>query len=409
MEQMLPNPTDKLLTRRELEALVVDNPELEQLEALLGQFNIFEALGAVRQELRHSALLAFLLDPRQSHGWGDLFLKRLLQRVLAAESPANYPFTPLDLDLWNLAGATVQTEWRDIDIILLDDQHHIAVIIENKIFTTEHSQQLERYRQIVAQHYPDYSRIGLYLTPGGDVPSDAFYIPVDYGTVCNLLESLLANRAATLGADVLILIRHYTQMLRRHIVNESEIADLCRSIYRKHRAALDQIYEYRFDQQSALQEFVQTLIREHPDLAPDQSSKTQIRFADQCWDPAWLMTGKGWTRSGRLLLFEFRNDPMSLTLRLYLGPGDLNNRQMLLALAQQHQPPFKVFHKNLRRSWNALYSRRFLSPADYEDTTDDVVQEKILQQWKHFISHDLQQIRDVLTNASRVDSPSSKQ
>ena len=51
-----------------LEALIVDNPDLERLEALLEQFNIFEALGAVRVELRHSDFLAFLLNPNQSHG-----------------------------------------------------------------------------------------------------------------------------------------------------------------------------------------------------------------------------------------------------------------------------------------------------------------------------------------------------
>ncbi len=36
--------------RTALEIFVMDNPELGQLEALLEQFNIFEAIGAVRQE-----------------------------------------------------------------------------------------------------------------------------------------------------------------------------------------------------------------------------------------------------------------------------------------------------------------------------------------------------------------------
>lgn len=49
-----------------LEAFVVDNHDLERLEALLAEFNIFEA---VRQELRHSDFLAFLLDPAQTTAW----------------------------------------------------------------------------------------------------------------------------------------------------------------------------------------------------------------------------------------------------------------------------------------------------------------------------------------------------
>jgi hypothetical protein len=46
-----------------LEAFIVDNPELERLEDLLSEFNLFEALGAVRQEIRHSDFLSYLLDP----------------------------------------------------------------------------------------------------------------------------------------------------------------------------------------------------------------------------------------------------------------------------------------------------------------------------------------------------------
>ena len=51
-----------------LQELIVNNPDLEKLEGLLDRFNLFEALGIVRQEIRHSDFLAFLLDPRQNHG-----------------------------------------------------------------------------------------------------------------------------------------------------------------------------------------------------------------------------------------------------------------------------------------------------------------------------------------------------
>jgi hypothetical protein len=72
------------------EALVVDNPELERLEALLDEFNIFEAIGAVRVELRHSDFLAFLLNPTQNHGLGDAFVKRLLEKP---RLPSGMPYS----------------------------------------------------------------------------------------------------------------------------------------------------------------------------------------------------------------------------------------------------------------------------------------------------------------------------
>ncbi len=53
--------TETYSDQKSLEAFLLDNPELGQLEALLDEFNIFEAIGAVRQEVRHSDFLAFLL------------------------------------------------------------------------------------------------------------------------------------------------------------------------------------------------------------------------------------------------------------------------------------------------------------------------------------------------------------
>jgi hypothetical protein len=68
--------------RRLLEALVVGNRDLEWFEHLLREFNLFEAMGVVRQEIRHSDFVWFLLDPFEAHGLDDTFLKTLLKRAL---------------------------------------------------------------------------------------------------------------------------------------------------------------------------------------------------------------------------------------------------------------------------------------------------------------------------------------
>lgn len=66
-----------------LQRFVGNNTDLEKLEALLSEFNLFEAMGVSRQELRHSDFLAFLLAPEQAHGLRDSPLKRLLHRVIS--------------------------------------------------------------------------------------------------------------------------------------------------------------------------------------------------------------------------------------------------------------------------------------------------------------------------------------
>ncbi len=44
-----PTGGDEAADRKALEALVIDNPDLERLESLLDEFNIFEAAGWTRQ------------------------------------------------------------------------------------------------------------------------------------------------------------------------------------------------------------------------------------------------------------------------------------------------------------------------------------------------------------------------
>ncbi len=379
-----------------LEALVVDNPDLERLEILLGQFNIFEALRAVRQEVRHSDFLAYLLDPTENHGLGDEFARRLLQKTLAAASTSPVSLSPIDLDIWSLNELVVRREWQNIDLLLLDESHRLAVIIENKIDSGEHSDQLGRYLGLVRQHYPDWKILGLYLSPEGDAPSHDAYISTDYGTVCEIVERLIECRSSTIGADVRTLMMHYAQMLRRHIVAESEIAELCRRIYRKHERALELIYEYRTDLQGALRERLETLIQQSPELALDHCSKSYIRFVPTAWDVPKLKTGQGWTRSGRILLFEFTNAPETLKLNLYIGPGPDHIRQRLFEMALGHSSIFRVASKALNQKWNAIYGKAFLTAKDYDDQDADQLAEQIGKHWTRFLDSDLPAISDVL-------------
>jgi hypothetical protein len=129
------------------------------------------------------------------------------------------------------------------------------------------------------------------------------YLPVDYGLVCTLLEQLAQSRTSTLGPDVLTAIRHYTQLLRRHVVAESEIAELCRRIYRKHQRALDLIYEHRPDRQAAIHDMLLGVIaRQEGKIVPIASSKGYIRFVPVQWNTIPpLLTGTGWPPSTNLL------------------------------------------------------------------------------------------------------------
>ncbi len=378
-----------------LEDLVVGNSDLEELEAVVGKFNIFEAIGVVRQELRHSNFLAFLLDPNQNHGLGEAFLKRFLQRAISGAQVSGLLVTPIDLDLWDLHNAFVYREWQNVDILILAEDIKLVVLIENKIDGSESEGQLERYKKTVKKRYPDYSIICLYLTPEGVVPSHEDYIPVSYELVCEIVESLIRGTESVLGSDLLTVIKNYAEMLRRHIVGESEIAKLCQKIYRKHQKALDLIFEYKPDLQVQIREYLEDLIERNAGLLKDHCSKAYIRFLPEDWNVRNLNKGEGWVPSNRILLFEFYNGPEKLALRLYIGPGDKDVREKLYDMAAANRKVFKVSGK-LYPKWKCIYAREFLARNDLQEDDFEGIVEKLGKQWQKFLEDDLAVVKGIV-------------
>lgn len=387
--------------QRALEAFLIENPELETLEDRLSDFNIFEALSIIRQELRHSDFLAYLLNPQENHGLGDLFATRLLQRILLkAESPG--AVSPVKLDIMDLGHLEVRREWHSIDILLVDSANRLVVLIENKVDSGEHSDQLKHYYdEVVAKHFAQWKTLAIYLTRDGLKPSDCRYLPADYGTVCEVVEEIVTKRGSTMGADVRTLVTHYGQMLRRHIVTESEIAELCRGIYRKHKRALDLIYEHRPDLQSQIREILCDCVNGQPALDLDHCAPSFVRFALKEWDVPALHGGAGWSDRGCILLFQFDNGPSSLRLRLIIGPGDEGVRSRLHRMALDGSSLFQA-EKQLYAKWNTIYQHPFLTLKDYEDPQAEEIREKIEKRWSAFTKDDLPKLRDALKSQTWV-------
>ena len=226
-----------------------ESDALRDLEARLAAqnaFNLFDAIGVSTQELRHSDFLAFLLRPHEAHGLGDAFLKWFLETALS-QSPAP-PLSLATLHEWDLSDAHIRREGEHIDLFITSAKNGLAVIVENKIYTGEHSDQLTRYMDIAkAQGHdgPGKTLLGVYLTPHGSKPSHPDYLPIGYETVCAHLEKMCKTGAfdRATSPDVVTVVRHYTRMLRsRKIVGDPEIAKLCRELYTNHQAAFDRVF-----------------------------------------------------------------------------------------------------------------------------------------------------------------------
>lgn len=189
-----------------LQNFLLDIGCLDELLPWTGKFNLFDVLKISRTEIRHSNMLGWILNPNENHGLGDLFLKGILQRLVENDMDGRYDvFNVLLMDLYSFS---VLREWKNIDILLSSSDEKTVIAIENKVGSREHSNQLNRYRDILEKEYEGYTRIYIFLTPDGESPSDVENWDVlTYSDVVETLESI-SSRIEMLP-DVDLMIKNY--------------------------------------------------------------------------------------------------------------------------------------------------------------------------------------------------------
>ena len=374
-----------------LEALMLDG-DLERLEDQLAEFNLFDALGVWHRELQHSWLLAWLLDPRESHGLGDYFLRAFLSNA-AKEARArgiSAP-TPFDIDGWALADIEVARERHYIDVLVVGEADGFVCLIENKIFSPEAPGQLSWYLETVESVYAGLTPFPIFLTPAGLEPMDAKdrarYVPFDYGKVADLVGRTLETRGAALGANAVSFMEQYADTLRRRILNTPGNVDkLALGLYRRHRKAIDLINLARKNAPGAAGDvIVEAVAARAPHLKPDHHDRGFWRFyADDLEEIDALKEGK----YGRILYFEFRQQVggEGLMFYLWIGPGPRETRDRLHHLATHKGTPF-AFRK-VYKDWWRIYERPVLSEVEYPAFDPEEAKPKIEQVVREFYERD---------------------
>ena len=125
-------------------------------------YNLFSILSIERYELKHSALIANLLDPKGSHGCGDAFLRAFFEIALKGTA---YPFensTPLDSRTEHYTGPIAGDTGGRIDILVKSS--HYGLIIENKIYAGDQDKQLIRYDNYGKEVFGADGYLLVYLT-----------------------------------------------------------------------------------------------------------------------------------------------------------------------------------------------------------------------------------------------------
>ena len=230
---------------KDMEALtnfLLDTASLTKLESNFNNKpNIFSILKVADREIRHSNLLAWLLNPKENHNLGSLFLEKYLYMFVRECAVTK---DCINLLLISYDDFQVKREWKNIDLLLVSEKYHIVFAIENKVYTKEHDNQLERYYEIVQESFRDYETYFIFLTLDGSESQSMRNIwqAMSYQSIIEVLDDIVTTQS--LSDEVKFIIENYIETVRSLINMESpEIKELCIQIYEKHKRAIDLIME----------------------------------------------------------------------------------------------------------------------------------------------------------------------
>ena len=235
-------------------ALNFDKNILEPLKekAYYDQDNIFEVLKIQRQELIHSNMLAFLFDPKQSD-----FLKNFLRVLVETECIRDFDF--FDILYGNIENVNIDREHytnngRPIDILLNfeiinanHDRQKVVVVIENKVDSWQHDDQLKAYKEYV-DNEPKWEKYRnkyyIYLTPNDDdLVEDPDWKRINYGLIGSALDLTSIKNT---DESIRSLFEDYKKTVRSEFMNEEETKKLAEKIYSnpQNRKVLEYIFNH---------------------------------------------------------------------------------------------------------------------------------------------------------------------
>ncbi|MGL6564202.1 PD-(D/E)XK nuclease family protein [Aeromonas dhakensis] len=393
---------------RWLTDLIFDSKELDKLGGMVSEFNLFEAMGMVRQEIRHSHFLGTLFNPREPHGLGSRFFESLLSRLLYdLPGRRSGEVSLLDIDLCDYDDLQVFREQDRIDLLLVSEQNCQVFVIENKIDAGEHGNQLERYEQAVQRRYPEHRKVFVFLTLDGSEASRDGWLNLSYAQVIECLSELVTDYGHQIPPSARIGIEHYITLFKRYFMEDTEIAELCRRIYKKHQKALDLIFEHTTQQgnhKQGQQQWLESLLAQYVQKyqwIEDVSTPTFMRYAYSLWDTGTPeMSSSTWTKSKRPLLFQFENKGNSIFLKLIIGVGASPELRQRLFDAVTNSEQWKNIYGRkitLTGDWTTLYSRKLLSLKESDSGNEDDFRSELNHPLASFFEQDWPVIRGVLS------------
>lgn len=364
--------------------------KLRELEERFGheinKANFFVAAGLFRQEIRHSSVLAFLLDPRGWHGLGDYMLRHIVS--VASQHQVDYldekpeasaqddvkksddalkPKDALKIAFAPINDATVSTEISvggdsksgRLDILVKSAESNMCLVVENKVDSKQGKDQLDNYRAWIKQR-EDFAiykyKLYVYLTlDEADEPEKdeekRYWARVTYNDLADFLEKALVVKESSISENGQIFIKQYIDLIKNHIMgnDSNELKDYCERLWQNFDSLLKKVVEYEptpsKDAIKALMGMERNGVRVYEEIA---SSRDKL-----CFLPTELAAvmpkvkvekgGWGWPDPGFPLRYEFsfedqKDGSQNLKLQIYVGPS-VNRNKLIEAIQKTGLKP----------------------------------------------------------------------
>ena len=301
--------------------------KLKTLEHKIGGLNIFSILKTESAEIRHSNVLAWLIDPNGNHGLDTLFAEIFFVNISNALK-GNEPFIS-KLLLNGIDDIIVYREKDNIDILIVSKKTSQIILIENKTGSVLHSDQLSKYEEKGAEQYVYYDKLLLYLDSNQDFNGQiGSWQYVDYSIVKSSLEYVLETN---LNTKLEIILKDYLTIIRRNLMNEIDIEtqELCDGIYSKYREVFDFIIANKSNKKVQFFDSLESLLLKNADelgivIEKSWQAKFYKRFALKGLQVE-SDKDEGWA-GNQLVLLEILGDPeKGLGMKLYTYAGKNND------------------------------------------------------------------------------------
>jgi len=367
--------------KKNLYDFAINNSDLEILESQLNQFNPFSILRIENFEIRHSNVLAWLLNPDGNHGLDDYFLKKVLSQIIRD----NFDNLPGDVDLAKIhfadfGDSIVKREEDNIDVLLISENNKLILLIENKFNSKESKHQLSKYLFQVRNSYPGYKLIPVLLTLQGDDPEyNSEYAVFSHIDVYQILNETLKLKGESLNSEVYNFIKSYIKTLEKSLGMDEDLKKLCMKIYDHHKDAIDLINKTVQENRTSLEPSYNVFIENHIEATCLFKNHSDLWFLPNDLLQILPKENLGWRVSYPISFWFSKtwNDKIKFAIEVGMFSVKEDRVRFMKYLEEKHQYKLKPMSLLSESRYTRLYSgsekvKEILNPTEVVDIMEKI-------------------------------------